>query len=238
MKTLGVIGGLGPMATAYFMQLVIDMTDAETDQQHIPMIIYSAPQIPDRTGYLLGESEENPIPPIVEIGRKLSEDGADVIAIPCITAHAMHDAIQEDVATQIINAISETVEYLLAEGICCVGLEATDGTVRTRVFQRALEAAGIKVVLPSREAQAQVMHLIYGEVKAGKKVTLPEFEAVEQELCDAGAEVIILGCTELSMIKRDNKLKPIYLDTLEVLARSAVKECGQLRPEYEKLIKL
>ena len=238
MKTLGVIGGLGPMATAYFMQLVIEMTDAATDQQHIPMVIYNAPQIPDRTGFLLGKSTENPVPAIVEIGRKLSKDGADIIAIPCITAHALHESIQEQVPAEIIHAIVETVEYLHEEGIKCVGLEATDGTVETRVFQKHLEDAGISVILPSAESQKKVMHFIYDEVKAGKPVAMDDFEQVENELLDRGAEAIILGCTELSMIKRDHELPDIYLDTLEVLARKSVLECGKLRPEYNRLLRL
>ena len=78
------------MATAYFMQLVIEMTDAVTDQEHIPMIIYNCPQIPDRTGYLLGKSKENPGPQIIACGRKIAEAGAELIAIPCITAHALY----------------------------------------------------------------------------------------------------------------------------------------------------
>ncbi len=224
------------MATAYYMQLVIEMTEADTDQQHIPMILYNAPQIPDRTGFLLGRSTESPVEPIVAIGRKLCGDGAEVIAIPCITAHALHETIQEQVPVRIIHAILETVQYLRKEGITCVGLEATDGTIQTKVFQNHLEAAGIRVVLPSPEGQKKVMHFIYDEVKAGKPVTMSEFATVEEELVNAGAEVIILGCTELSMIKRDHELKPIYLDTLEVLARSAVSECGTLRKEYERLI--
>ena len=94
-KTLGVIGGLGPMATAYYMQLVIEMTEAGTDQEHIPMILYNKPQIPDRTSFLLGRSKENPTPQIIDCGKRLTADGADLIAIPCITAHALHEQIQK-----------------------------------------------------------------------------------------------------------------------------------------------
>lgn len=235
-KTLGVIGGLGPMATAYYMQLVIEMTEALSDQEHFPMIIYSMPQIPDRTRFLLGLSKESPLEPIVKCAKALERDGADMIAIPCITAHAMHEQIQEGTNIPVIHAIEECVAYLKENNICRVGLEATDGTIQTRVFQDKLEAAGIEVVLPNPEMQAKVMSIIYNNVKAGMPVDMEAFAAIEAQLTKAGAQVIILGCTELSMVKRDYELSPIYLDALEVLARAAVLRCGHLRSDKQHLI--
>ncbi|MGN0506115.1 MAG: aspartate/glutamate racemase family protein [Lachnospiraceae bacterium] len=236
MKTLGVIGGLGPMATAYYMQLVIEMTEASTDQEHIPMIIYNRPQIPDRTSFLLGRSPENPAPQIIDCGKRLAADGAELIAIPCITAHALHEQIQEQVPVPIIHVIKETAAYLKQEGIRRVGLEATDGTIHTGVFQKELEANGIEVVLPSEEKQNMVMHMIYNNVKAGLRVDMERFEKVEAELHAEGAEVILLGCTELSMISRDEKIGHGYLDVMEVLARAAVLSCGTLKSKYRRLL--
>jgi len=236
MKTLGVIGGLGPMATAYFMQLVIEMTDAVTDQEHIPMIIYNCPQIPDRTGYLLGKSKENPGPQIIACGRKIAEAGAELIAIPCITAHALYPEIEKEMNIPVLHIIRETAAYLKKEGIQRVGLEATDGTVQTGVFQRELERQGIEVVLPSKEKQEMVMHIIYNNVKAGRRVDMERFQQVEEELHEKGAEIIILGCTELSMISRDEKIGHGYLDAMEVLARAAVLQCGKLKHKYNRLL--
>ncbi len=236
MKTLGVIGGLGPMATAYFMQLVIEMTEAATDQEHIPMIIYNCPQIPDRTNYLLGRSEQNPGPQIMECGRKIEQAGAEMIAVPCITAHALFPEIEHEFQIPVLHIIRETAEYLKKEGIQKVGLEATDGTVQTGVFQKELEKQGIEVVLPSAEKQEMIMHIIYNNVKAGRRVDMDRFEQVEQELHSKGAEVIILGCTELSMISRDEKIGHGYLDAMEILARAAVLQCGKLKPKYHRLL--
>jgi len=236
MKTLGVIGGLGPMATAYFMQLVIEMTDAVTDQEHIPMIIYNCPQIPDRTGYLLGKSKENPGPQIIACGRKIAEAGAELIAIPCITAHALYPEIEKEMNIPVLHIIRETAAYLKKEGIQRVGLEATDGTVQTGVFQRELERQGIEVVLPSKEKQEMVMHIIYNNVKAGRRVDMERFQQVEEELHEKGAEIIILGCTELSMISRDEKIGHGYLDAMEVLARAAVLRSGKLKSKYNRLL--
>ena len=236
MKTLGVIGGLGPMATAYFMQLVIEMTDAVADQEHIPMIIYNCPQIPDRTSFLLGKSSENPGPQIIDCGRKIGQAGAELIAIPCITAHALFPEIEKELDTPVLHIIRETAAYLKKEGIQTVGLEATDGTVQTGVFQKELESQGIKVVLPSKEKQEMVMHIIYNNVKAGRRVDMERFQQIEEELHAQGAEVIILGCTELSMISRDEKIGHGYLDAMEVLARAAVLRCGKLKSKYNRLL--
>ena len=236
MKTLGVIGGLGPMATAYFMQLIIDMTDASTDQEHIPMIIYNCPQIPDRTNYLLGKSKENPGPQIIECGRKIENAGAELIAIPCITAHALFPEIEKELNIPVLHIIKETAAYLKSEGVKKIGLEATDGTVQTGVFQRELERQGIEVILPSAEKQEMVMHIIYNNVKAGRRVDMDRFGQIEAELHEKGAEVIVLGCTELSMISRDEKIGHGYLDAMEVLARAAVLKSGKLKSKYNRLL--
>lgn len=236
MKNLGVIGGLGPMATAYFMQLVIEMTDAKTDQEHIPMMIYNCPQIPDRTSFFLGKSKENPVTKIIECGRLLEQVGMELLAMPCITAHILFDEIQKEVSIPMIHIVKETAEYLKKEGVCSVGLEATDGTIWTGIFQKELEKQGMKVVLPSKEKQEMVMHLIYNNVKAGRRIDMERFEQIEQELHEQGAEVIILGCTELSMISRDEKIGHGYLDAMEVLAKTAVLQCGKLKSKYNKLI--
>lgn len=236
MKTLGVIGGLGPMATAYFMQLVIQMSEAQTDQEHIPMIIYNMPQIADRTRYLLGLSFENPIPDIVDCGRKLEAAGVERLVIPCITAHALHEEIQSGLNVPIIHIIKETAAYLKERGIRRVGLEATDGTVTTGVFQKELEKQGIEVLLPNKENQQKVMDIIYKNVKASVPVAMDKFLEVEAQLKEDGADVIILGCTELSMIKRDYPIHSGYLDAMEVLARKAVLECGKLKEAYRELL--
>ena len=86
-KTLGVIGGLGPIATAHFLELVINMTDARCDQEHLDMIIYNTPSTPDRTAYILDNTRENPLPQMLDFGKRLAGQGADCIAIPCCTAH-------------------------------------------------------------------------------------------------------------------------------------------------------
>lgn len=236
MKRLGIIGGLGPMATAYFLRLIIEMTDAKTDQEHIEIILHNKPQIPDRTRYILGLSQENPMPELLQTGKGLVEQGAEVIAIPCITAHFFQKELEEQIGRPIVHAIEETAKYLQMEKITRVGLMATDGTIQSRLFRSILEKYGITCVVPDEENQKKVMHIIYNNVKAGLPGEMDKFREVADYLFADGAEVILLGCTELSLLKRDEKLGKGFLDVLEVLTRQVVLSCGTLRKEYEHLI--
>lgn len=233
---LGVIGGLGPMATAYYLELVIRMTDAKRDQEHPEIIVMNVPSIPDRTAYILGKSEENPLIPMVELGKQMKALGATVIATPCITAHYFHEALQNGIGLPMIHAIRSTAELLRDGGIRRVGLMATDGTVRSGIFQQKIEDCGMETVLPSEEAQKGVMTLIYDQVKAGLKPDMDLFASIRDDLRDSGAEVIVLGCTELSLLKKEQDLGDGVLDALEVLAKESVLACGKtVKPEFDQL---
>jgi len=238
MKILGIIGGLGPMATAYFLQLIVEMTDAATDQEHIEVLVHSKPQIPDRTNFIIGKSQQNPVSDMAEVGKRLAEQGADMLAIPCITAHYFQKELEEKIGIPILNAIEETADYLAERKIGKVGIMATDGTIESGIFQRELEKKNIEVVLPSKECQKKVMYLIYENVKAGKPMEEVVFQEVSEELFKKGAQVALLGCTELSLMKRDNRLDAKYLDVMEILARKVVISCGKLRTEYKELLSL
>ncbi len=234
-KKLGVIGGMGPLATALFMELVIEMTDAAKDSEHITMDIVNIPTIPDRTDYILGRSTESPVKDIIRIKKDLEARGAEVIAMPCNTAFYFYDElIKEGIA--LIHAIEETAICLKEAGIQCVGVLATDGTIQTGLFQKGLAQYGIETRIPDEEHQKLVMSMIYEDVKAGRKISEHKIKAVESQLQAKGAEVLILGCTELSVAKRSGLVSAGYLDTLEVMARKAVMECGVLKPQYQKLI--
>lgn len=237
-KIIGVIGGLGPLATAHFMELVIEMTDAKRDQENVDMIVYNFPSIPDRTGYLLGSNLKSPLPGLKSVAHALVRQKVSCIAIPCVTAHYFHKELQSTIPVPILNGVVETVKLLKEQGIKKVGIMATDGTIRSQLLSKELDYAGIIPVIPSKKRQEDVMHLIYENVKAGKPAELERFRRVQQELMDCGAEVILLGCTELSLIKRDHDIGPGFIDVMEVLARESVLRCGKkLKPEYECLIK-
>ncbi len=236
-KMLGVIGGLGPMATAYFMELVTDMTDAATDQEHLQMLIYSAPSIPDRTRYILDNTSKNPLPEMLRIGNVLAQQGAEQIAIPCVTAHYFFEELESGIPIPVINGVRETALHLKNYGITKAGIMATDGTVKSRVFHRELEKQGIEAIVPSADRQADVMSLIFDDIKAGKPADMTKFAGIAKQLQDNGAQAIILGCTELSLIKRDHAIGPGFLDAMEILAQQAIVQCGKpLKENYRSLI--
>ena len=236
-KVIGVIGGLGPLVTAHFMELVIEMTDARRDQENVDMIVYNFPSIPDRTGYILGSNLKSPLPGLKNVGHALARQKVSCIAIPCVTAHYFHKELQESLPVPIINGVAETVKLLKAQGVKKVGIMATDGTIRSGLLSAELDLAGIIPVVPSPRRQEDVMHLIYENVKAGKPADMQRFRRVQQELFDCGAEVILLGCTELSLIKRDHTIGAGFLDAMEILAQQAILQCGKpLKEQYLSLI--
>lgn len=224
---LGIIGGLGPMATAYFMELLVGMTDVEVDQEHIESIVLNCPQIPDRTAYILGKSEENPLPSIVECGIKLKELGVDIIAIPCITAHHFYDEMVSKIGIPVINAVKETLNECKNRHVRKVGILATDGTIQSHIFQNMFEKEGIEVVIPNSFYQEKVMNLIYKDVKSGKKPVMDDFYQVADYLRVNGTEVIVLGCTELSLIKKEYDLGKDVIDVMEILSKVAIESCGR-----------
>ncbi len=237
-KILGVIGGLGPLATAQFLELAVQMTQAKTEQDNLDMIVYNFPSIPDRTGYILGSNLKSPLPGLISCANALNRQGVSCIAIPCVTAHYFHREVQNVVPVPVLNVLGETVSLLRAAGVARVGIMATDGTIRSRLLARELELAGINPIIPCAQSQEKLMHLIYRNVKSGKPVELEKFLAVQQELLDCGSQVILLGCTELSLIRRDQPLRGNFLDMMQVLARAAILACGKrLKPEYEDLLK-
>ena len=168
---------------------------------------------------------------------KLVSLGAEVLCIPCNTAHYFHSDIQSAAKVPVVHMLRDTARYLKDRGVQTAGIMATDGTIQTGLYQSELEKLGIKCVTPSKEGQEKVMHLIYKNVKAGKAPEMELFHQVTAELKAAGADACVLACTELSVIKNDYDVGPGILDALEILAKSSVEMCeAPLRKEYEELI--
>lgn len=225
---LGILGGVGPLATAYFMELVIKQTPATCDQDNIPMIVFNDPQIPDRTSFILdSQSNPDPLPEMLHVVEWLENAGADYIAIPCNTAHYFYDALAQRAHVPVLNIMRETAAHVagMARTSKRVGLLATDGTIGSGVFQRYLEDRGLTTIVPTDEEQRDVvMPLIYDRIKRNLPYDAVPFLNVaqrlyEEERCDA----VIVGCTELSVVFQDLSEPPHYLvDAMDVLARRCV----------------
>ena len=225
-KTLGIIGGVGPLATMFIGEMIVRRTKASTDQQHVHTIIDNDTTIPDRTAYILDHTKPNPIPVLQHDTVKLASVGAEVICIPCNTAHTFYDEMQEASPVPVLHMIRETAKHAATRNAKRVGILATDGTLMSKVYQTALEEVGIEPVIADTETQKLVMSVIYDYVKAGKDVSREQWQQIEEAMTAKNCDCIILGCTELSIVNRDLKLGDRYIDSLIVLAETAITACG------------
>lgn len=224
---LGIIGGLGPMAGAYFYELLITHTKADCDQDHIDTVLSGRATTPDRTAFVTGMSDKNPLPQMLEDARRLIAYGADVLAMPCNTAHYFYESLSRELPVPLINIIEVTVKRALVSGCTKVGIMATEGTVASGTYQKYCDAVGLPWEVPSREGQDRLNRVIYEEIKSGKEPDMDSFHLVGRELTERGCDRIVLGCTELSLLCRDHELGPLYIDSLETLAFEAIKACGK-----------
>jgi len=237
MKSLGIIGGLGPMATAYFLELIIKMTDAKTDQEHLDIIVFDRPNVPDRTAYILDNSKPSPLVSMGQTAKTLETLGVSQIAAPCVTSHYIYSELAACVDVPIINMLTETADYLKMAGKKKAGILATLGTISSELFQNTLTQAELEFEIPDEAHQKLVMELIYDCIKAGKPADMDKFRAVSDYLFSKGCDSIILGCTELSVIKKNEEIGHRYLDTLEVLAKRCIELCDKpVKAEYSSLI--
>lgn len=231
-KTLGILGGVGPLASVRFSEMMINMTDAKTDQEHIPLLMFNDNTIPDRTSFILGKSSIDPVPKMINGIKKLVDFGSDYIVITCNTAHYFYKQLQASTSVPIVNMIEEAVTAAIIKktGVKKIGVLATDGTVESGVYAKVIEERGLTCVAPSKKSQNVVMDIIYNQVKAGRDVDLLGFLKVIDEMRNNGCDVIILGCTELSVINADNKLSlhsGDIVDAMEALAKKCISLCGK-----------
>lgn len=214
------------MSGVCFCELLVAHTAARRDQEHLNFLLSSRADTPDRTDFILGRSHRNPLPTMLGEVRRLIDAGAELIAIPCNTAHYFYDSIQEASTVPVINIIDRTVEFCLQNGYRKVGVLATEGTVSSGAYEAVCRSAGLEFCTCSPGEQAVISRIIYDQIKQGKAPDLPAFLTVAQSLRRAGCDTVILGCTELSLLKRDFGLGSDFLDSLEVLACASIRLCG------------
>ena len=227
MTTLGILGGLGPMSSVYFYELLTAHTRAACDQEHINLLISSRADTPDRTAFILGHSADDPLPAMAEEAARLERAGVDLLAIPCNTAHAFYEGVQAAVSIPILNIIHQNVAFCRFLGLSRVGVLATEGTIASGAYKDALTDAGIEYLTPNAVGQATVSRIIYDEIKRGREPDLKSFLTVADSLFSRGCERVILGCTELSLLKRNHLSDARFIDSMEVLALSAIRRCGK-----------
>jgi aspartate racemase len=220
MATIGILGGMGAMATAVFYTTLTNKQKVKTEQEYLDAIIYSKTSIPDRSAFILSRDEISPANCLTAAAKTLEQAGVNFIAMPCVTAHYFYEEIASAVKIPVLNLPEEIALYVKTRKHKKVGLLATDGTIVSRIIHNVLEPAGIEVLTPEAGQQNKLMDLIY-EIKKNNNRAVNKLTLFKDELFSQGAETIILGCTELSLTKRKNDTKCI--DVLEILADAALR---------------
>ena len=213
------------MSGVYFCEMLIAHTKADRDQQHLNFLLSSRADTPDRTDFILGSSKSDPVPVMIREVERLTDAGADLIAIPCNTAHYFYDRIAAKSKTPIINIIDQTVSFCKSRGLKKVGVLATAGTARSGAYRSSLSASGIEYLTCNDKEQAIIRDVIYTQIKKNLPPDIDGFMQVADSLMSQGCEAIILGCTELSLLKKSFALRENFIDSLEVLALSAIRLC-------------
>lgn len=225
-KIIGILGGMGPDATCVLFDRIIRYTNAKCDSEHIRVIIDNNPKIPDRTAAILGDST-SPVSELVKTATNLQNSGADFIIIPCITSHYYFKEIQKEIGVPILNALEITREHINRNhaNIKKIGVIATSGTIRTNLFQKLLDDK--EIIIPTDEEQREyVMEIIYGKegVKAGNRTgkVKEQLSEIVKRLKIRGAEAIIAGCTEISIVLDQSDIDIPLIDPLTIMAKKSV----------------
>ena len=245
LRTLGILGGMGPLATAFFMTRLIALTPATHDQEHIPTLVWSCPQIPDRVGPILGRpGAESPLPMAAAGAQKLAAGGAEAIVMPCNTIHYWLDELQAAVNIPFLSIVDATLAALdvTAKGCRKVGLIATEGTLRADLYQAPLLARGVAPLLPSdADMDDAVLPAIAAVKRSELSAAKAGFTRAVERLNDRGADAVILACTEIPVALGTTAPDgtPPWVDTIEALAAAAVSwsvpDCAEAVPTYPLL---
>lgn len=224
---LGILGGLGPMAGVYFCEMLISHTKANSDGDHVNFLLSSRADTPDRSSFILGKSDKDPTKAMIEEAKRLEGAGAELIAIPCNTAHCFYERVCESVNVPILNIIEETAKFCKYAGVSKIGVLATEGTSASGAYPRFLDKRSVDVIPLTKDEQDGITRIIFEQIKRGLSPDLESFFRISESLKARGAQIIVLGCTELSLIKKQVRLPDCYTDSLELLALSAIARCGK-----------
>ena len=215
---LGVLGGMGTQATACFYEILHEKQNVSAEQEYLDVLVYSMPSIPDRTAFITGRCDLSPLGPLLHAAKTLESAGASLLVMLCITSHYFYNDLAAATGIPFLNMPEETARFIAERGIRKIGLLATDGTLKGKMFHRAFESFDIDVIVPPQDAQADLMKVIY-DIKRGAVVTAEALSAMAEDLRGSGAQALVLGCTELCVIANGNTG---YINTLEVLAEAVL----------------
>ncbi len=228
-RTIGILGGMGPAATVDLMQKVIDATPASRDQEHVPMIVWNIPQIPNRTLYLAATAEgkpdlyPSPCPAMCAGAKALADAGAEAIVIACNTAHHWADEVAAAANIPLIHIADAALAQLHRANLHTAVLLATNGTHQLGLYQKRAAKIGITLIQPDDLSQARIMAVI-ALVKAGRMAEARDEMLTTLDILTAsGAKIFLLGCTELPLVVRGTPFEAKSIDATMALATEIVR---------------
>ena len=226
-KVIGILGGMGPLATVDLFQKIVLQTEAKTDNDHIHIIIDNNTKVPDRTDFIVS-SGESPLNYLIKSAVKLEMMGADVIIMPCNTAHYFYDEVTAFIQIPFINMIEEAAKEIKKDySGSKVGLLSTEGTSKSGVYDKVLKEYDIDFIKPDERLQKHVTEIIYAVKKGDKNPDKKGFLDVLKGMRSEGAELFILGCTELPIAFQYMGIREKYIDPTDILARRAIEFAGK-----------
>lgn len=227
-KKLGVLGGMGPMATSMFFERIIEKTKATCDQEHLDMVIFNHASMPDRTSAILSGEYDPFLSNVKKDLMALESLGVENIAIPCNTSHFFMPQMLEMTKIPIINMVEETASEIkkrYGTGTR-VAILATNGTIETGTYEKACIANALEFVKPNVELQKVVMKTIY-DIKSDVPIDKAELEGIIKHMRDVEkCKCIILACTELSLIKLEPEIAESCIDAMDVLVEKSILYSG------------
>jgi aspartate racemase len=226
MKRLGILGGMGPAASAEFVNRLIAQTPASCDQEHIPFVLWNNPQIPDRSTSMRN-GDNKPLPFLLEGIRGLKAAGCDTIVIPCNTAHFwFNDIIKINIRTiHIVDSVASALRDVKVTNTT-IGVIGTQATVELGLYQTRLNDQGWNCIVPSKEEMSTLVQPAINLIKCGElEQSHPMFMSVVDSLIARGAQAVVLGCTEIPLaVKEDNHNGIPLINSIDSLVKAAIKE--------------
>ena len=223
-KVVGIIGGMGPEATVDFMARVLDATPAQTDQDHVHMVVENDPRIPSRQLAMRGEGVD-PGATIGAIASRLESAGADFIVMPCNLAHAWQQNIEDSISIPFVSIVEESVQSALGRSgdDSAIGLMTTPGCFTAGLYQQALADCGRPVITQTPDELEEAMRLVM-QIKGGKKPpeVIAGLRALANNLIDRGAKVLIAACTEFPLVLDESMFDVVFVSSTDVLAKKTV----------------
>ena len=235
-KTVGIVGGLGPLAGAHFYRRLIELSPATDDSTHLPMILVSNPWIPSRIEHLEGRGR-SPVPELTKVCKQLISVGAELIVIPSSTTHAYYDELQRAMDVHMVSLVQSVADDLRTHSIKKVGILATTPTRQYRIYEEHFKQYGIDFSYPDSDSQEQVMEVIQ-RTKAGMAGELDGewLNAIVNGKWSDGSDGVLLACTELPVVytllnkeRGDIAQGKKVLDATDILAKRVIEEAYESR---------